>query len=276
DGLGNIYTAENGNVRVRRIFKDKDGRWMVDTVAGGGKRVLKDGESCPPLEVNLGGQIAVAAAPDGTLTIISAHLGVFRMDADRKAIRKLGEWTGGGNAYFIWRIDDGGIVRVSAEGRIERIAGLSHEEFLKVSRGKGKPYHIGDGPPLTIYIDTPTSLAASPDGSCVYSCGGDEYDIRRIPTDLKTTSATLLCNGRWYVLPVHGNRNRGSVNFTPNLTGKSAAEGGPLCNMSVCHLHGRDYEGNLYGSVYPWVGATLSIEGSGQLRTKIFRLRRAK
>ncbi len=287
DGQGNIYTAENGNVRVRRIFKDKDGRWMVDTAAGGGRRVLKDGESCPPLEANLGGMIAVAAASDGTLTVVSSYLGVFRVDADRKAITKLGAWPGHvpqmadcdlkGNAYFIWRVDDGGVVRVSAEGKIERIAGMTHEEFLKAAGSKGgKPHHIGDGPPLTIYIDTPTSLAANPDGSCVYSCGGDEYDIRRIPTDLKTTSATLLCNGRWYVLPVHGNRNRGGVIFNPNLTGKSAAEGGSLCNLSVCHLHGRDYEGNLYGSVYPWVGATLSVEGSGQLRTKIFRLRRVK
>ncbi|MBA4388090.1 MAG: hypothetical protein C0404_08925 [Verrucomicrobia bacterium] len=285
DGQGNIYTAENGNVRVRRIFKDKDGKWMVDTVAGAGKQVLKDGESCPPLEVNLGGMIAVAAAQDGTLTVISSYFGVFRVDADRKAIRKLGAWPGhcpqmadcdrNGNAYFIWRVDDGGVVRVSADGKIDHMAGLTHEEFLKISaKVKSKPYHIGDGPPLTIYIDTPTSLAVSPDGSCVYSCGGDEYDIRRIPTDLKSTTATMLCNGRWYVLPVHGNKNRGSVKFDPNLTGKSLAEGGPLGNLMNCHISGRDYEGNLYGFVYSFVGTTLSVEGKGQLRTYLYRLRR--
>ncbi|MBA4388319.1 MAG: hypothetical protein C0404_10085 [Verrucomicrobia bacterium] len=285
DAQGNIYTAENGNHLVRWIFKDKDGKWMVDTVAGGGKRSLKDGESCPPLEADLGGNIAVVAAEDGTLTIGGMWAGVFRLPPDRKALTKLGVWSayrgrpakGGapclvnsdgdrlGNAYFFSRTPDL-LYRVSREGKIEHI-GIQPD--LRAKRP-------GDGPPMEIYFDTGTSMAANPDGSCVYLCGGDEYDIRRVPTDLKTTTATLVCNGRWYIMPVHPGANRGKPDFDPALTGKSKNEGGPLSNLANCHINGRDYEGNLYGSIYQWVGATQNIAGKGKLRTGIYRLRRGR
>lgn len=288
DAHGNIYTAENGNHRVRRIFKNADGKWMVDTVAGGGKRKLKPGETAAPLEVDLDGNIAVATAPDGTLTIGSQWLGVFRVGPDRKTIRHLGRWPSGhpclvmadgdlkGNSYFIYRgraSITSGVWRVSKEGKIERIAGLPPSARKKY---KHKPHQIGDGPPLSIFIDTPTSIAASPDGSVVYSCGGDEYDIRRIPTDLKTTTATLVKNGRWYIMPVHPNRNRGKPEYNPKLTGKSKVEGGPLSDLMNCGILGRDYEGNLYGYLYSWVGATQWVAGKGQLRTTMYRIRRVK
>lgn len=292
DTNGNIYTAENGNQRVRRIFKDQQGKWMVDTVAGGGKRQLKSGESCPPLEANLGGNIAVVAAPDGTLTIGGQWSGLFRVAPDRKSISRLGAWPPGsggrpclvmsdgdrlGNAYFIYRTSPGdGVVRVSPDGAAMHIAGLSDKDMNAQRKGVSKPHHIGDGAPLSVYLDTPTSIAVSPDGSCLYSCGGDEYDIRRIPTDLTNTTATLLCNGRWYVMPVHPNRNRGGNELDPSLSGKSGVEGGPLRNLSNCTINGRDYEGNLYGSLYSWVGATLSVKGKGLLRTSIYRLKRVK
>ncbi len=294
DANGNIYTAENGNHRVRRVYRDKDGKWMVDTVAGGGKKWLNPGEACAPLEAKLSNNIAVAAAPDGTLTIAGPWAGFLRIAPDRKSIRRLGSWPKtvngkdnpilvcadadlAGNAYFIWRgPPTDGIVRVSAEGKIEHIAGLS---LAKMKAAKGKPHHIGDGPPREAYFDTPTSMAANPDGSCVYSCGGDEYDIRRIPTDMKSTTATLVCNGRWYVMPVHPNRNRTYPHhdpFNPKLTGKSKAEKGKLANLMNCHINGRDYQGNLYGSLYSWVGATQWVAGKGQLRTQIYRIRRLK
>lgn len=276
DDRGNIFTAENGSGRVRRVFKNKAGKWMVDTVAGGGKRWLRDGETCAPTDVNLGANIAVAASPDGTLTIGGGDAGFLRISADGTRVLKLGGWPAPcgdtrilvnadgdhkGNAYFIQRGPPAHtIVRVSPKGEISLMMG---------------PKGVGDAPPLETSINTPTSVAANPDGSCVYACGGDEYDIRRVPTDLKSTTATLLCNGRWHVfqgVDPRSNAAAAKANncvFNPKLTDKPP-------NFLNCHILGRDYEGNLYGSLYPWCGATQFVEGKGELRTALYRIRRVR
>jgi hypothetical protein len=279
-----VFVSDNGNRCVRRIFKNAHGRWMVETYAGGGKRQLRAGQSCPPREAAIDGTIMVAAAPDGRLTVATTHR-CYRVSADAGSITCLGGWPasaapagrtprlhccGGdcdrqGNAYFVARTPDV-VVRVTPAGRIEHIAGII--------AGHPKPHHIGDGPPREAYFDTPSSGFAGPDGSCVYVCGGDEYDIRRVPTDGKTPTATLLKNGRWYRMPVHPNRNRGPARFDPALSGKSRAEGGVLTNLAVSPLVGRDAEGNLYGKIPRWVGRTQDVAGGGLLGTRVFKLRR--
>jgi hypothetical protein len=115
-------------------------------------------------------------------------------------------------------------------------------------------------------------VVARPDGSAVYVCGGDEYDIRRVPTDGQGTTATLMQNGRWYKASVHPNRSRGPALFRPNAEGRLKPDG-ELTDLMVTHLLGRDASGNLYGSLFPWVGMTQVVEGEGPLGTKIFRLR---
>jgi hypothetical protein len=172
-----------------------------------------------------------------------------------------------GNAYFVARTPDV-VVKVTPGGELTHVAGIV--------AGSPKPHHIGDGPPRKAYFDTPSSGFAAPDGSCVYVCGGDEYDVRRVPTDGKTTTATLLKNGQWYVMPVHPNRNRGRAQFAPGLTGPSAAEGGPLSNLVVSPLVGRDLEGNLYGKIVRWAGRTQDVAGAGPLSTRVFRIRRVE
>ncbi|HUT32798.1 MAG TPA: hypothetical protein VNE39_04920 [Planctomycetota bacterium] len=284
DDRRNVFVPDNGNDCVRRIFKDAQGRWTVETYAGGGQRKLGPGETCPPREAAIGGTILVVAAPDGQLTIATTHA-CYQVTADGRSLRCLGPWPasvappgraprlnccGGdcdrqGNAYFVARTPDV-VVRVTPDGAMSHIAGL-------VVSGR-KPHEVGDGPPLAAYFDTPSSGFASPAGACVYACGGDEYDIRRVPTDLKTTTATLLKNGRWYIMPVHPNRNRGPAAFDPALEGKSRAEGGPLSNLVVAPLVGRDAEGNLYGKINDWSGRTQDVAGRGLLGTRVFRLRR--
>lgn len=290
DAKGNIYLPENGNNVVRRIRKDPGSGWLVETCAGGGKKLLKDGEACAALDVSLGGNIAAAAVADGTLVIGGNWNGIFRVDAEGKTVTKLGGWPasvgghclvmadadGQGNAYFVFRSNDA-VVKVTKDGKIEHLAGLSPDVLAREKKAAHiKPHHIGDGKPRDIYIDTPTSIAASADGRCVYTCGGDEYNIRRIPADPEATTATLVRNGTWYVMPAHPNRNRPRrpCEFDPKLEGKSAIEGGPLSNLENCHICGKDAQGNLYGYLYSWCGETLRVAGRGSLRTKIYRLRK--
>jgi len=296
DDRGNLFLADNGNRVIRRIYR-KGEEWFVDTWVGGGKRAagsLKGGGAANPREMALFG--AIAAAPDGHLTVACRGTGFFRVAPDGKSVTFLGPWpksAGGGkssvilgdcdragNAYFIsCEPVTSSVVRVAADGKIDHMAGLPVEVMQREKKGARKPHHIGDGPPLTAYIDTPQSSAADPAGACVYTCGGDEYDIRRLPTDGATTTSVLLQNGRWAALKVHPNKNRPREKpcvVNPALKGQPRTEGGKLGNLCNCHIAGRDYGGNLYGFLYPWRGVTLCGPDGQLLRTSLYRVRRVK
>jgi RNA polymerase sigma factor (sigma-70 family) len=287
DGRGNVFVPDNGNGCVRRIFKSAEGKWTVETWAGGGKRKLKAGESCPAREAELSGTLMVAAAQEGQVTIASQWTGCLQVSPDGRTITGRGPWPayrgqanpekgnappwqGGdcdraGNAYFVSRTPDL-IYRVTPEGKMEHIG------ITPAMRAK-RP---GDGPPLEIYFDTPDSGCCAPDGSGVYVCGGDEYDIRKVPTDMVSPSATLMNNGRWYSVTTDPKSLRGVGMIDPALSGKPRNEGGPLTVFLNCHIAGRDHEGNLYGWQYHWCGTTVATKEKGLLGTRVYRIRRVK
>jgi len=291
DNAGNLFVTDNGNRVVRRIYNKDDG-WHVETWAGGGKRELRPGESCPAREFSMY-NFAIAAGPDGQLTIATPRH-AYQVTPDGKTVKNLGRWPksalsekGGliiqmgdcdaaGNAYFVFRGPPADVVmKVTPGGEVSHLAGFNRKmRSFPNLKSYQKPHHIGDGPPREAYFDTPTSLTAEPDGSCVYVCGGDEYDIRRVPTDGKTTTATLMQNGRWHMMKVHPNRNRGKPVYDPAATGPPRTEGGALTNLANCHLVGRDRVGNLYGLLYPWVGATQHVASEGPLTSRVYRIRR--
>jgi hypothetical protein len=279
-----IFIADAGNSRIRRLFK-KDGQWIVETWAGGGKTRLATGKSATPRDVALRGTLAVAASRDGEVTVANNY-GAYRIDAEGARIIRLGDWPESmrlqpnrpaklnvmmgdadtaGNVYFVSRTPDF-VVRIDQDGRISHLAGRPLSDHAK-------RLEIGDGPPREIYIDTPTSIAADPNGEAIYVCGGDEYDIRRIPADGKGSTATLMQNGRWGVASIHPNRSRGAAVFAPARTGTLRPDG-ELTDLMVNHLLGRDASGALYGVLRRWVGMTQTVEGVGPLGTRIFRIYR--
>lgn len=282
---GSVYAADGGNRRVRRIHR-MEGQWRVDTWAGGGSRRLGPGESAPPNTVAFSGTIAVAVTPAGEVTLADNH-GAYRMTADGRVIRYLARWPSSvfynktrsgnlnammgdadraGNVYFVSRTPDV-VIKITPDGAVHHVAG-------RATRDKAQQL-LGDGPPLQAFFDTPTSIAAQPDGSAVYVCGGDEYDIRRIPGDGAGTTATLMQNGKWYRASVHPDRSRGRAVVKPNAGGKLKPDG-DLTILMVSHLIGRDAQGNLYGSLNHWSGMTQYVEGEGLLGTRAFLIERGR
>lgn len=282
---GSVFVADGGNRRVRRIHQEQ-GRWRVDTWAGGGKRRLGPGEPVLPDTVAFSGTIAVAVTPAGEVTIADNY-GAYRMTADGREIRYLARWPtsayyrdaksgklnvmmgdsdAAGNVYFVSRTPHV-VIKITPAGELQHLAG-------RVTREKAHQL-AGDGPPLKAFFNTPTSIAAQPDGSAIYVCGGDEYDIRRIPADGGGTTATLMQNGQWYRASIHPNKSRGPAVVKPDATGKLKPDG-DLTILMVSHLLGRDAQGNLYGSLNPWSGMTQFVEGEGLLGTRVFRLQRGK
>ncbi|WP_022668869.1 hypothetical protein [Desulfospira joergensenii] len=282
---GDIFVADNGNKRVRRIFRDKNGAWQVGTWAGGGDTKLEYGESCPAKDLKMRRVSAIAVDKKGITTIASSS-GYYRVSADGSTAFLVARWPPSlstrpgkppklnvmmgdademGNVYFVSRTPDF-VVKIDAEGKAVHVAGVSYYK-------KRKPYHLGDGHPKDVFFDSPSSLVAEQDGSAVYVCGGDEYDIRRVPVNGGTYTATLIQNGRWYRASVHPNRSRGPAVFTPEKLGKLKPDG-KLRLLMISHMAGRNKDGEIYGLLKDWVGMTQIISGQGMLGTKIFRLSR--
>lgn len=283
---GQVFVADVANGLVRRIFRGKDG-WRVETWAGGGRDRLVPGEGAPSHAVALSGNYAVVALPNGEV-LVGVAAGYYRISANGTRIRSGGRWPDElaakgrkganlgiasadidehSNAYFLSR-GPNVVVRVRPDGATDYLAGIARHE------GGPKPHQIGDGPPREIFLDATSSLAASPTGEAVYVCGGDEYDIRRIPTDGTSRTATLMQNGRWYAARVHPNLSRGAAIYLPTADGALQPDG-PLTIMRVSPITGRDAAGNLYGKLNHWSGVTQYIQGEGLLSTRVFRIRRA-
>ncbi len=276
---GSVFIGDNGNARVRRLYKNgEDNEWYVETWAGGGSMSTSSiaiGQTVSAKAIALPGSFQIAVNKHGVVFVVSPWGGNYMISATGDSITRLSvfpvaagsplnnNYPGAlqrgasdtvGNVYFgartpdrVWKIDSTGTI--------------SHIGINPDLRSVRPP----DGPPLAIYFDTQTSLAASPDGSCVYVCGGDEYRIVRIPTDLTTYTSQLARNG-FFFSSTEATKGWGQYNtFQTNGSGTT--------NLTVCHVAGNDINGNFYGWVYSWNGNGMVIDGKTPQSAR-FRLRR--
>jgi len=279
---GDVYIADSGNRVIRRLFKTSDG-WQVATVAGGGTRRRGPAASTGSGEIRLSKTIAVASLPDGAV-LVASYQGVYRIGPNSKRITFLGDWPKSvtrrngrtrsisiagadsdrlGNAYFVAR-DPNVVIRVAPDGAISLWAGLAKKPRNAL--------RIGDGKRMAVFLHAVTSVVAEPDGDAVYVCGGDEYDIRRLPADARASTSTLMRNGHWYPASIHPDHARGAAVYTPQETGRLKPEG-RLTVLMVAPLIGRDGTGALYGKINRWSGMSEYVVDRGLIPTRIFLIR---
>ena len=196
---GSIYVADGLNERIRKIFKDSDGKWIVSTFAGGGNLKLKLKETANATNADLGKVVAVTVdnkgnvytspygkivkiTPDGRATVVlefpddgyPLFRNVVDMDADKL-----------GNIYGVARgsgID--GYFKYTKDGEFVRLTYVD----------RGDPKGTVDGPIETSTYRCPTKVAVDPAGTVIYGGGADELCLRRIK-DGKVS--TLQEDGSW-------------------------------------------------------------------------------
>jgi hypothetical protein len=195
---GCLYFADGQNKRIRKIYKDGNGKWTVATFAGGGTTGLSQGLIANATSLNLGDVIAVTVddqgyvwtAPWGYLVKISSEgqaSVVLKYPDDGYPTYTIAcDLTSdhSGNIYGVQRSQWDGVFKYSKYGVFTR---LTYKE-------RGDINATVDGPITTATFWGPTNIAVKPDGSAIYVGGGDEYCIRKIENG---TVTTLQENGTW-------------------------------------------------------------------------------
>jgi sugar lactone lactonase YvrE len=186
DAAGNLYIADSGNNRVRRI----DSSGVITTVAGSGARGFS-GDGGAALQASLNAPVALAVHPDGTLLI--ADMGNNRVRAvDAQGVIRTraggGIGDGGDPRRAVLRLPYG--VAVDAQGRLY-IADTEHhrirrivlgEENLKIETiaGTGLPGFNGDDrPAVEAHLNFPRGLAVDAEGN-LYVADTFNHRVRKI------------------------------------------------------------------------------------------------
>jgi len=190
DAGGNLYVADSGNNRIRKISTDG----VIHTVAGPGS--LNDPEAVlasPDGSVYIadtGNNVIRRITPAGVLTVVAGagHPG-FSGDNGPAVTAELNGPTGmaldaKGRLYFADTYN-GVVRRIDAGGMISTVAGVCCSDG-------GSPYSNGDGGPATdAWLLAPHAVAIAADGTMDIADPGS-YNIRQVAPD--GTIATLGTN----------------------------------------------------------------------------------
>jgi hypothetical protein len=193
---GSFYLSDPLNGKIKKIFKKPDGRWWVETVAGGGSKTLKPGESAGALEVKFQAKngphhIHLCGPNRDHLYMVTGQQSwraTFVMSPDGK-VKQVGAgegqdqplgfppekgftygWRGGNWASTCWKTS-------RADGTSVKVVGYTDAEIKeKEKTGWKRPW---DGPVDDCCIWT-SGGPLRPDGRAIYLIGGDQLYLRRV------------------------------------------------------------------------------------------------
>ena len=193
DGIGNVYIADTGNNRIRKVGADGN----TSTVAGGGNPTDGVGDGGPATAARLSSPQDVAVDGDGNIYIADTHNGLIRrVSADGNistfaGVGTLGYGGDGGpatKAYLNWPQD----VAMDGDGNIY-IADRSNDNIRKVGAdgiistvaGGGNPTDgVGDGGPATAArLSSPQGVAVDGNGNIYIADNTYNGRIRRVSAD---------------------------------------------------------------------------------------------
>ena len=227
DGGGNLYIADWGNDRIRKVNTEG----IISTIAGNGTEGF-DGDGGPATSASLNGPRGVAVDPAGN---------VYIADRGNSRIRKvdtvglISTIAGNGTSGFS---GDGGLATAASfdawslavdvsgnlyitDPRNNRVRKVNTAGIISTVAGDGGDIFGGDGGPATATSVVPIDIFVDPGGNLYLADAS--YRVRKVNGDGIIT--TIACNG------------------TSGFTG----DGGPATAAScVPYRVARDSAGNLY------------------------------
>ena len=204
DGVGNVYVADFGNHRIRRI----DTQGVITTIAGTGKYAYYYGDGGRATDTYLWEPRDVAV--DGTGNVYVADInGIWRIDTQ-------GMMTRLGNRGHGWQsvaVDEEGNTYVSTEFHIERI---DAQGVITTIAGTGSRGYAGDGGPATeAQFNNADDLAVDGAGN-VYVADFGNHRIRRI--DAQGVITTIAGTGSRGYAGDGGPATAAHLNFPAGVT----------------------------------------------------------
>jgi sugar lactone lactonase YvrE len=195
DGTGNIFIADRGNYRVRRVSAGG----IIDTVAG----TSDDGRSASLAQLNFPNVIAVDGA--GNLFIAdtdSQRIRVVNSDGVITTIAGNGSWgfSGDNGAAVSAQLNYPAAIAVDAAGNLfitdtnnHRIRKITPNGTISTVVGNGRQGSGGDGGPASrAAMNYPRGIAVDGTGN-LYIADTDNHRIRKV--DSSGTISTLAGNG---------------------------------------------------------------------------------
>lgn len=210
-GDGAVFLVDND--RVRRVQR-KDGRWWVDTVAGGGKETIKPGEQKPAASLGLllWNSVAADLSRPGDILVLQkrpASLVRIHTNGMAEAIDVPAGFGGQGlqtdrkGRVYGW-VREGNFTRLDpATGKLETLAvdnppnRAAIAKEMEAKYGKGYMRENGwDGPADKVEWYCPASYAVDADGAALYAGGGDAWNVRRAKDGFVKT---LFSDGKFHI-----------------------------------------------------------------------------
>ena len=240
DGAGNVYVADSGSRRVRRI----DASGVIETVAGTGERG-DSGDGGPATTARLSLPRGVAVDGAGNVYVADESSGrVRRIDAAGviEAVAGIGKARRSEDVRGV-AMDSAGNVYV-ADTENHRVRRIDPTGLIETVAGTGERGYSGDGGPATAArLDTPRGVAVDGVGG-VYVADTGNHRVRRI--DASGVIETVAGTGR----------------------GGYSGDGGPATAARLDSPWGVAADGA--GGVYvadAWNGRVRRIDASGVIET---------
>jgi trimeric autotransporter adhesin len=187
DASGNVYVADNGNSRIRKITASSG---FISTIAGGGSSLL-DGVPATTAEigptgvaVDASGNVYISETGTNTIRKVDASTGLISTVAGNGTAGYSGDGSVATSAQlnFPWgiMIDPAGDLYISDVGnqRIRRVTASSGE--INTIAGSGVNGFAGDGGLATsAQINNPNGLCLDPAGNLFFA-DENNYRVRKV------------------------------------------------------------------------------------------------
>jgi sugar lactone lactonase YvrE len=202
DAAGNLYIADTGNNRVRRVSADSG---IIMTVAGTGANHFA-GDGGPALSADIYNMRSAAVDGPGNL-----YISEYGMEIDNDRIRRVDAATGIINTYagtgqqqfsgdggpavsagldaFGMALDTAGnlFIADAANNRIREVQ--ASDRAIRTVAGNGQSGFSGDGgPAIAAALEAPVGLAAAASGT-IYIADSNNARVRKVAGGIITTAA---------------------------------------------------------------------------------------